>query len=149
VFVPRRSNRSGCEGGPGAPLTQICVTHPGLPLSNGDQASPRRVSPHRLVPPGPITHFEAPVGASHILAVLTGAEPRGLPGTIIDRVELQRAGEGRPLDDVIVHAHDASGVGATLEIQVKREITIPPSDEVFRDVVRQIAAAANRARLLE
>src|SRR5207248_3648074 len=57
---------------------------------------------------------------------------------------LQRAAEGRPLDDVIVHAHDLNGVGATLEIQVKREITFAPSDQVFGDVVRQIVAAANR-----
>jgi energy-coupling factor transporter ATP-binding protein EcfA2 len=62
----------------------------------------------------------------------------------IDRIELQRASEGRPLDDVIVHAHDATGTAAVLEIQVKREIAFSPSDEVFRDVVQQIAAAARR-----
>lgn len=62
----------------------------------------------------------------------------------IDRIELQRASEGRPLDDVIVHAHDSSGTAAVLEIQVKREITFSPADEVFRDVVRQIAAASRR-----
>ena len=111
-------------------------------MSNGDQTSPRGVSPISTGPAG--SHFEAQVGASYLLALLTGAEPRGLPGTMIDRVELQRAAEGRPLDDVIVHAHDASGVGATLEIQVKREIAFAPSDVVFGDVVRQIAAAANR-----
>ncbi len=111
-------------------------------MSNDDQASPRGVSPASTGPAG--SHFEAQVGASYLLAVLTGAEPRGLPGTIIDCVELQRAGEGRPLDDVSVHGHDATGVSATLEIQVKREITFAPSDEVFRDIVRQIAAATNR-----
>ena len=62
-----------------------------------------------------------------------------------DGVEFQRASEARPLDDVIVRAHDAGGAGATLEeIQVKREITFAPADDVFADVVRQIAAAANR-----
>jgi hypothetical protein len=79
-----------------------------------------------------------------LLALLTGGEPRGLPGMVIDRIELQRASEGRPLDDVIVHAHDGSGTTAVLEIQVKREIAFSPSDEVFRDVVQQIAAAARR-----
>ena len=79
-----------------------------------------------------------------MLALLTGGEPRGLPGMVIDRIELQRASEGRPLDDVIVHAHDASGTAAVLEIQVKREIAFSPADEVFRDVVQQIAAAARR-----
>jgi len=76
--------------------------------------------------------------------MLTGGEPRGLPAMVIDRIELQRASEGRPLDDVIVHAHDAAGTAAVLEIQVKREIAFSPSDEVFRDVVQQIAAAARR-----
>ena len=76
--------------------------------------------------------------------MLTGGEPRGLPGFVIDRVELQRASEGRPLDDVIVYAHDASGVAAVLEIQAKPKIAFCPGDEVFRDVVRQIATAAGR-----
>jgi len=85
------------------------------------------------------SHFEGQVGASYLLSMLVGAEPRGLPGTVIDRVELQRAAEGHPLDDVIVHAHDASGNAATLEIQVKRGMTFAPKDEVFQKVVGQIA----------
>lgn len=39
----------------------------------------------------------------------------------------------RPLDDVIVYAHDASGVAAVLAIQAKRKIAFCPGDEVFRD----------------
>jgi hypothetical protein len=76
---------------------------------------------------------------------LTGAEPRGLPGTTIERIELQRAAEGHPLDDVIVHAHDAGGNTAVLEIQVKRSITFAPSDSVFRAVVTQIAETTRLA----
>jgi hypothetical protein len=76
--------------------------------------------------------------------MLTGAEPRGLPGTNIDRVEFQRAAEGRPLDDVIVHAHDLRGQSAVLEIQVKRTITFTPSDEVFRAVVAQMVEVSRR-----
>ena len=45
---------------------------------------------------------------------------------------------------IIVHAHDASGATAVLEIQVKREIAFSPADDVFRDVVAQIAATARR-----
>jgi len=72
--------------------------------------------------------------------MLTGAEPRGLPGTVIDHVKLQRASEGHPLDDVVIHAHDTEeGHGAIIEIQVKRDITFAPSDPVFRKVVGQIA----------
>ena len=115
-------------------------------LSNGSSAEPRGVSqgvsPASTGPAG--SHFEAQVGASYLLALLTGGEPRGLPGMVIDQVELQRASEGRPLDDVIVHAHDGSGTMAVLEIQVKREIAFSPADELFRDVVRQIAQAAGR-----
>ena len=51
---------------------------------------------------------------------------------------------GRPLDDVVVHAHDATGHHATLEIQVKREITFAPTDPVFRKVVGQIVKASRR-----
>ena len=90
------------------------------------------------------SHFEGQVGAYFLLSMLTGAEPRGLPGTLIDRVEFQRAPEGRPLDDVIVHSHDTLGNPAVLEIQVKRSITFAPQDPVFRKVVGQIVEAANR-----
>ncbi len=89
-------------------------------------------------------HFEGQVGASYLLSMLAGAEPRGLPGTIIDRVEFQRDAEGYPLDDVIVHAHDASGNAATLEIQVKRGMTFAPADKIFEKVVGQIAKASGK-----
>jgi hypothetical protein len=84
------------------------------------------------------------VGAHYLLTMLVDAEPRGLAGTIVDRVEFQRAAEGRPLDDVIVHAHDAFGRPAVLEVQVKRELTFAPADPVFREVVGQVAKASQR-----
>ena len=90
------------------------------------------------------SHFEGQVGAHYLLSMLTGTEPRGLPGTTIDRIELQRAAEGRPLDDVIVYAHDARGNPAVLEIQVKRSITFAHSDPIFRAVVGQIVEASRR-----
>ncbi len=91
------------------------------------------------------SYFEAQVGAAYLLALLTGSEPRGLPGTTIDSIKLQRAEEGHPLDDVIVHAHDGRGGPAVLEIQVKRTISFTPSDEVFQKVVEQIARASQLA----
>lgn len=97
-------------------------------------------SPASTGPAGP--HFEGQVGAFYLLSLLTGTEPRGLPDTIIDRIELQRAAEGHPLDDVIVHAHDARGEVVVLEIQVKRTITFAPTDKIFRDVVGQISEAS-------
>lgn len=90
------------------------------------------------------SHFEGQVGAHYLLTMLAGAEPRGLPGTTIDCVELQRAGEVYPLDDVIVHAHDARGAKAVLEIQVKRSIAFTPMDSIFRSVVSQIADASRK-----
>ncbi len=92
--------------------------------------------------------FEAKVGAYYLLAMLRGAEPRGLPDRIFDRVELQRAAEGHPLDDIIVHGHDQRGAEAVLEVQVKRAISFAPRDQVFEEVVRQIAAVVQKSELL-
>lgn len=95
------------------------------------------------------THFEGQVGAFYLLAMLSGAPPRGLPGTTIDGVALQQANAGRPLDDVVVHAHDnASGKAVVLEIQVKRSITFAAADPVFRKVVGQIVKASQRPDFL-
>lgn len=90
------------------------------------------------------SHFEGQVGAFYLLSLLAGTEPRGLPGMIIDRIEFQRAAEGHPLDDVIVHAHDAHGAPAVIEIQVKRSITFAPGDPVFHKVVGQIVQASRK-----
>jgi len=106
-----------------------------------DQAaeSSDATSPAASGPAGP--HFEGQVGAHYLLSMLVGAEPRGLPGIDIDRISFQQAAEGSPLDDVVVHGHDSAGVPAVLEIQVKRSITLAPSDVVFRGVVEQVARA--------
>lgn len=95
------------------------------------------------------THFEAQVGAAYLLAMLAGAPARGLPGARIDRVALQQANAGRPLDDVVIHAHDSvSGKPAVLEVQVKRSITFAAADPVFRKVVGQIVKASQRPDFL-
>ena len=108
-----------------------------------ERRAKRAASPASTGPSGP--HFEGQVGAHYLLSMLAGAEPRGLPGTSIQRIELQRAAEGRPLDDVIVHALDnSSGETAVLEIQVKRTITFAPSDPLFRSVVEQVVEASRR-----
>jgi hypothetical protein len=74
--------------------------------------------------------------------MLAHSEPRGLPGTIIDRIELQRADDGFPLDDVILHAHEnTTGRAATLQIQVKRTLAFSRGNAVFQKVVGQIAKA--------
>ena len=102
-------------------------------------------SPASTGPAG--AYFEAQVGTHYLLTMLIGAEPRGLPGTTIDRIEFQRAAEGHPLDDIIVHAHDRQGNNALLEIQVKRSVTFARSDRAFREVVGQVARASQRPRV--
>ena len=96
-------------------------------------------SPSSSGPAG--AHFEGQVGAHYLLSILASAAPRGLPDTTIDRVECQRAAEGRPLDDIIIHAHNSQGEALVLEIQVKRSITFAPTDPVFRETVSQIVKA--------
>ncbi|ACS58884.1 conserved hypothetical protein (plasmid) [Rhizobium leguminosarum bv. trifolii WSM1325] len=85
--------------------------------------------------------FEGQVGAHYLLTLLAESDPRGLPGVTAERVELQRAGEGHPLDDVIVRGTTRTGLPAVLEVQVKRTIRFAPADSVFRDVVEQLARA--------
>eukprot|EP01030_Chromulinospumella_sphaerica_P005282 gene5282-5166_t len=81
--------------------------------------------------------------------MLSGAPARGLPGATIDRLALQQANAGRPLDDVVIHAHDnVSGKSAVLEVQVKRSITFAVADPVFRKVVGQIVKASQRPDFL-
>jgi hypothetical protein len=63
---------------------------------------------------------------------------------MINRVEFQRAAEGRYLDDVIVKSHDAEGSPAVLEIQVKRQIKFTRTDQEFRKVVGQIVRTSRK-----
>ncbi len=111
-----------------------------------NHTSTEGTSPSASGPAGSL--FEGQVGAFFLLSLLVRAEPRGLPGTIIERVEFQRASEGHPLDDVIVHAHNAQGKPAVLEVQVKRGLTFAPSDSIFRSVVGQILQASRKAEFL-
>ncbi len=111
------------------------------PMNSGLASSPRRgsSSPASTGPAGSL--FEAQVAASYMLAMLAGAPPRGLPNAMIESVQVQAAPEGFPLDDVVVHARDATGSAAILEIQVKRTVSFTQSDHVFADVVGQAASA--------
>lgn len=85
------------------------------------------------------------MGALYILAMLKGAEARGLPVAVIERIALQGAPDGHPLDDVIGHGRMPDGAPATLEIQAKRDISFAPKDKVFKDVVEQIAEVTKKA----
>lgn len=100
---------------------------------------PTATSPSASGPAGAL--FEGQVGAHYLLTMLSEADPRGLPGAVIERIDLQRASEGHPLDDVIIHGTMTTGEPAVLEVQAKRTITFAPADNVFKDVVGQLARA--------
>ncbi len=104
-------------------------------------------SPASTGPAGPL--FEAQVGAHYLLSLLIGLEPRGLPGARIERVKFQRAAEGHPLDDIVIHACDVDGRSAVLEIQVKRSLRFTLANREFRKVVAQIARASQKPEFLE
>jgi hypothetical protein len=88
--------------------------------------------------------FEAKVGAFYVLPLLSGGEPRGLPGATVRSVAFQQRVAEHPLDDVVVKAVNRDGSPATLEIQVKRTLTFTASDAEFLDVVGQIWDAAKK-----
>lgn len=103
----------------------------------------RDYSPRAKAPSGP--QFEAKVGTHYALALLANTEPFGLPGAIVDRLEFQRAGQGHPLDDVIVRGKTPQGQDRCLEVQVKRSMAFTKKDTDFASVV----AAIVRARKVE
>lgn len=90
------------------------------------------------------TQFEAKVGASYLLSMLLEIEARGLPGCRIESISFQRAQEGFPLDDIVIHGTSRTGISASIEIQVKRNLTFTASDKEFKDAVQQIGEAASK-----
>jgi hypothetical protein len=93
-------------------------------------------SPNAAGPAG--AQIEAKIAATYLLALVLGAEGRGLPGVRLDRVKLQRGDEGHPLDDVIVTGTDRLGQAVAMDIQVKRAIAFSPGDAVFQKVLGQV-----------
>jgi hypothetical protein len=69
------------------PLLLLQLGEPDFGLLNETDVATTAVSPAASGPAG--TSFEGQVGATYLLTMLIGAEPRGLPGTTIDRVELR------------------------------------------------------------
>ncbi|WP_192250759.1 ATP-binding protein [Mesorhizobium caraganae] len=100
----------------------------------------------RIAPPAASANaggqFEVRVGAFYTLCMLAGGEPRGLVGATVQSVALQQRIAGHPLDDIVVHATNADGSPATLEIQAKRTLAFTASDDEFADVVGQVWQAS-------
>ncbi len=111
-------------------------------MSQKRPKSPQVAAPAATGGAGP--QFEGKVGAFYLLSLISGSEPRGLPGATIRTIGFQQRGSGRPLDDVIVHAMNADGSAAVLEIQAKRTLTFTTSDKEFREVVARMWEAAQK-----
>jgi hypothetical protein len=88
--------------------------------------------------------FEAKVGAFYLLSLIARSEPRGLAGATVKSISFQQRASGHPLDDVVVHAVNADGTAALLEIQAKRTMSFTSSDKEFKDVVAQVWKAAQK-----
>lgn len=84
------------------------------------------------------TYIEGELGAFYLLAMLAGTEPRGMPGSRIERVRFQGVELGYALDDLIIEGVSSAG-STLLEIQSKRTISFSPKDTVFKEVCGQIA----------
>lgn len=103
-------------------------------MSVSEETSQPTVSPPSATgAAGPV--LEGNVGGFYLLSLLANGEPRGLPGATAESVSFQQGDFGFPLDDIVVHARNADGSPATLEIQSKRGMTFTASDSEFRDVV--------------
>jgi hypothetical protein len=83
-------------------------------------------------------YIEGELGAYYLLAMLAGTEARGMPGVQVNRVRFQGAELGYAMDDLIVDGTGSSGQ-SLLEIQSKRDISFSPQDQIFANVVAQIA----------
>ncbi|MEP1574732.1 NACHT domain-containing protein [Roseibium album] len=81
--------------------------------------------------------FEDSVVASYLTSLLVEGGARGISEAITDRVYLQRAALGEPLDDIIVYASDRYDQPSKLALQVKQSPTLSSAETNtdFRDVI--------------
>jgi len=96
----------------------------------------RDTSPRASGPAG--SQFEAKVATHYALALLAQTEAFGLPGVAVESLAFQRAGQGHPLDDVIVKGRKGDGSERCLEVQAKRSMAFTEGDTDFAAVVAGI-----------
>lgn len=77
--------------------------------------------------------YEDTVVAYYLAHLLRHERAAGQPG-IVTSVAVQRQGHGHPMDDVIVGLNDA-GTKKSLDLQVKRSVTISGTDKQFKEIV--------------
>jgi len=83
------------------------------------------------------THFEARVVASYMVAVLSEAPARGLPGLYATQALTQRASFSEPLDDIIVTGLREGGAKIKLHLQIKSNLTFTEKDAEWTSVLQQ------------
>jgi hypothetical protein len=92
--------------------------------------------------------FEDAVAAYYLAALLTGTTAAGVPPRVVQRVALQQASFGEPLDDLIVDAVSTSDNSISrLSLQVKRALTISgaASNTDFREIIQRCWATLQKA----
>lgn len=110
-------------------------------MTSNDEASSASRGSSPVGRGGAGAYIEGELGAFYLLSLLADIEPRGLPGSRIQRVRFQGVELGYSLDDLVIHG--VSNAGETLlEIQSKRTVTFSPKDAVFKDVCTQIARSS-------
>lgn len=77
--------------------------------------------------------YEDTVVAYYLAHLLRHERAAGQPG-FVTSVAVQRQGHGHPMDDVIVGLDDA-GTKKSLDLQVKRSVTISGTDKQFKEIV--------------
>jgi hypothetical protein len=77
--------------------------------------------------------FEYRVAAIMLAHLLCGTRPPGLQ-VAVTRVGMQQRALGYELDDIVLYAQQGP---LSTEFQVKRTLSVTPSDAEFRDVVSQ------------
>jgi hypothetical protein len=77
--------------------------------------------------------YEDTVVAYYLAHLLRHERAAGQPG-IVTSIAVQRQGHGHPMDDVIVGLDDA-GTKKSLDLQVKRSVTISGTDKQFKEII--------------
>jgi len=82
-------------------------------------------------------HFEELVAATYMGALIAETSAQALGDRIVQRVALQQASFGEPLDDLIVDAQSDDGETSRCSLQVKRSLTVSSAktNSDFREII--------------
>src|SRR4051812_17454933 len=90
--------------------------------------SPQLASPYSTGGGG--VDFESSVGAIYLAMLLIGAIPRGQSSGVTTQVRFQQKYADEHVDDLVIRS-ELPASQAKLSIQVKRDLSIGPENEVF------------------